>query len=96
MGEYENFKELTQPASYQFTAYPRVDFDPNFNSRSLRSNAVLRWEYRPGSALFLVWSQSRSAFSNDTRFRPWRSIGDSFSDEGANIFLLKISYWVNM
>src|SRR5207249_9824008 len=34
--------------------------DPNFNFRSLLGNAVLRWEYRPGSAVFLVWQQSRN------------------------------------
>src|SRR5207253_10376518 len=48
--------------------------DPSFNFRSLRGNAVLRWEYRPGSTLFLVWQQQRSGsepfgdfeFSRDT------------------------------
>jgi hypothetical protein len=32
----------------------------DFNVRELRGNAVLRWEYRPGSTLYLVWQQARS------------------------------------
>ncbi|NIU78657.1 MAG: hypothetical protein GWN71_35435, partial [Gammaproteobacteria bacterium] len=36
--------------------------DPDFNFKQLRSNLVLRWEYRPGSTLFLVWSQGRSHY----------------------------------
>jgi hypothetical protein len=44
-------------------ASPAFTFgDPNFNIRNLRGNAVLRWEYRPGSALFVVWQQQRSGF----------------------------------
>ena len=37
--------------------------DPNFTSRSLRGTAVLRWEYRPGSTMFFVWTQQRSGVS---------------------------------
>nr|MBA2687078.1 carbohydrate binding family 9 domain-containing protein [Gemmatimonadaceae bacterium] len=50
-------------------AAPSFSFgDRDFNTRSLRGNAVLRWEYRPGSALFLVWQQSRSGFEPTGQF----------------------------
>ncbi|MEJ2186645.1 MAG: DUF5916 domain-containing protein, partial [Gemmatimonadota bacterium] len=42
--------------------------DPSFNFKQLRSNLVLRWEYLPGSTLFVVWSQGRTDYVNDGRF----------------------------
>lgn len=65
----------------------------DFNVRSLRSNAVLRWEWRPGSTLFVVWQQDRSADRAVRRVRP-RDIFDTFSAAGDNILALKMSYWI--
>ncbi|MAF13187.1 hypothetical protein CMK11_22260, partial [Candidatus Poribacteria bacterium] len=95
-GDYEDFKELARPASYEFTPYPHVDFDPDFKDRSLRSNLVLRWEYRPGSTLFLVWSQSRSSTAEDIRFRPLDDLGATFTDNGRNVFFAKLNYWMGI
>ena len=66
--------------------------------RALRGNTVLRWEFRPGSTLFLVWSQSReialeSIEEADLEFRPVHRLRDSFTDPGKNIFLIKCRYW---
>lgn len=94
VGDYRNIKELAQPSSYEFTPYTKLDGNPDFSRRSLRSNLVLRWEYQPGSMLFLVWSQSRNASFDDPSFHPWDSLMESFSDEGQNIFLLKLNYWL--
>ncbi len=69
--------------------------DPTFTFRSLRGNAVLRWEYRPGSTLFVVWTRSSRIpdlprgniqFSDDA--------GDLFQGPAENIFLVKVSYWL--
>jgi hypothetical protein len=95
VGDYGTTRELAQPASYRFTPYALTD-NPDFNRRSLRSNMVLRWEYRPGSTLFLVWAQSRSAFSSDPTFRPFQSLSNSFTDSGQNIFQIKMNYWFNL
>jgi len=65
----------------------------DFRIRSIRSNLVLRWEYRPGSTLFLVWNQSRFNFGSDPRFRPFRDLGDIFSDEMQNVLLVKANYY---
>jgi hypothetical protein len=70
--------------------------DPSFNQRHFRSNAVLRWEYRPGSSLFLVWSQSRSGFDPEGRLRPARDADLLLRDPGTNVLLLKLSYWVGL
>ena len=68
--------------------------DPNFNVRSLRGNAVFRWEYRPGSALFFVWQQERSGFEPIGDFSASRDIGDIFKTTPTNVFLIKATYWL--
>jgi hypothetical protein len=68
--------------------------NPDLNVRSLRGNAVLRWEYRPGSTLFLVWQQQRAggeAFGDFDFSRDSRAI---FEQRPDNIFVIKASYWI--
>jgi hypothetical protein len=64
--------------------------------KQFRSNAVVRWEYRPGSALFLVWTQQRQG---DLPFAGGDSFGGDyhglFSLHPDNTFLVKMSYWFN-
>lgn len=68
--------------------------DPNFNVRNLRGNAVLRWEYRPGSALFFVWQQERSGFEPIGDFNAGRDVRDIFDTTPTNVFLVKATYWL--
>jgi hypothetical protein len=68
--------------------------DPAFNIRSLRGNAVLRWEYRPGSALFLVWQQERSAPETVGDFDLRGDMGAIFRERARNVFMAKASYWL--
>ena len=65
----------------------------DFNVRSLRSNVVLRWEWRPGSALFLVWQQDQEGDRPFRRVRP-RDLWDALSTRGDSFFAVKISYWL--
>ena len=75
---------------------PRQEIDdPNFSLVSLRGNAVLRWEYLPGSTLFLVWTQNRSDSESIGSFSNGSALGRLASTPGDNIFLVKISYWWN-
>ena len=75
----------------------QVAFDnPDFNFRALRSNAVLRWEYRPGSALFLVWSQGREAFSEYGDYRFSRDSDRLFGAKATNVLLIKATYWLGL
>lgn len=69
--------------------------NPDFNFRSLRGNAVLRWEYMPGSTLFLVWTQSRSDFEDIGSFRFGHSVGRLLDARADNIFAVKLTYWWN-
>ncbi len=68
--------------------------NPNFNFVSLRGNAVLRWEYMPGSTLFLVWTQSRSDNIVDGTFVLNGSFDRLVSSKPDNIFMLKLTYWI--
>jgi len=77
---------------------PPIVFDnPDFNTKSLRGNAVLRWEYLPGSVVYFVWTQSRYNETNyDGNFQFNNSVDRLFKTEADNIFLLKFSYWFSM
>ncbi|GAC1647327.1 MAG: hypothetical protein NVS4B3_01190 [Gemmatimonadaceae bacterium] len=68
--------------------------DPNFTFRSLRGNAVLRWEYRPGSTMFFVWTQQRSGADAVGQFDFARERGELFRDRPTNIFQIKVNYWI--
>jgi hypothetical protein len=103
-GKYTNVREVSStPAasSYdaRFTPYtPPNDTELALKYTQLRSNSVVRWEFRPGSTLFLVWAHGRTGPSaEDKRLdRSWSSdYGDLFSRHPDNTFLIKLAYWLN-
>jgi hypothetical protein len=72
-----------------------IEFDnPDLNFRSLRGNAVLRWEYRPGSTLFFVWQQQRAGSAAFGDFEFGRDANAIFRQRPDNIFVIKASYWI--
>jgi hypothetical protein len=74
---------------------PAMNVDnPNFNFVSLRGNAVLRWEYTPGSTLYLVWTQSRSESVEDGEFALRGSFDRLVGVQPDNIFMIKLAYWL--
>lgn len=66
--------------------------NPDFNYKSLRGTVVLRWEYRPGSTLYLVWTQNRADYSHPGDFRFGRDFGNLLKAPGDNIFMAKFTY----
>ena len=68
--------------------------DPDFNYRSLRGNAVLRWEYRPGSTLYFVWQQQRSGTAPVGDFGFERDYGALLQAPAENVFVVKLTYWL--
>jgi hypothetical protein len=68
--------------------------DRDFNRRSLRGNAVLRWEYRPGSALFFVWQQSRFGSIPSGEFDFSNDFGELWKTQPENIFVIKGTWWI--
>jgi hypothetical protein len=80
-------------------AGPAAAFDvdnPDFNVRSLRGTAVLRWEYRPGSTVFFVWTQERSGSDSFGDFDFNRDRSALFRDRPINVFQVKASYWLGI
>jgi hypothetical protein len=66
----------------------------DFNVRSLRGNAVLRWEYRPGSTLFFVWQQERQGLERFGGFDGLRDFRGIFDAPVRNVLLIKATYWM--
>jgi hypothetical protein len=91
-GSYTGFKALAEPNTRDFVPSSATS-DPNFNFKSLRGNAVFRWEYMPGSALYLVWTQQRQTIDDDGTFK----LGSNFNALARapmdNIFLAKVTYY---
>ncbi|MEN8375071.1 MAG: DUF5916 domain-containing protein [Gemmatimonadota bacterium] len=75
--------------SFQFS-------ERTFNFRSVRANAVLRWEYRPGSELFVVWQHLRSDVGPQGDFDFRRDFDSLFAAEGTNVLVIKATYWMGL
>jgi len=97
-GTYSNVRELADPKAAAFVDRykPYATVPGGFNRKQFNSTAVLRWEYRPGSTLFVVWTQGRQDGAGS---QGSRSMGGDFRDlfglHPDNTFLVKASYWIN-
>ncbi|HET7456190.1 MAG TPA: DUF5916 domain-containing protein [Gemmatimonadaceae bacterium] len=101
-GQYSYTRELSAtPLARQYrdryTDYVPPPGTPlGFDVLQLRSNSVLRWEFRPGSALFAVWSHGRDGYDPTFRARSWNhEYDDLFGLHPANTFLVKMAYWID-
>jgi hypothetical protein len=97
-GAYTSFKELVNGRAGRYgDRYAPYDYtgSPDFNYKSFRTTNVLRWEYRPGSTLFLVWQQGREETTEQGNFRFGRDFGDVFRTVGRNVFMVKMAHWFN-
>ena len=98
-GAYTNYKELVDGRAAEYeNRYRPLDYSSSadFNIRSFRTTNVLRWDYKPGSALFVVWQQNKSDYLEHGDFRFGRDFSGLFSSPTNNTFLVKFSYWLNM
>ena len=96
VGEYSRFKELAKARTYDFLPYDFNRFNPDFNFKSFKANLVFRWEYLPGSLLYLVWTQDRTNYNNPGIFNLREDIRSLFNNYSDNIFFLKLSYMVSI
>jgi hypothetical protein len=101
-GSYTAPRELSStPRATEYTERYRNYSAPasalsGFSDREFKSNTVIRWEYRPGSTLYVVWTQGRQLFRDNPDTRSWsRSYPDLLSIRPDNTFLVKLSYWLN-
>jgi len=88
-GYYHLFRPWTEGKEVTFE-------DPDFNFRQFRLNLVIRWEYLPGSILFLVWSTGINDYAKVGSLSLGDDLQSLFSSASNNVFLLKISYWFNI
>lgn len=93
-GHYENFRQLV--GTSDFVAPDHYDRNPDFNRQFFNTNIVLRWEYLPGSTLFLVWSQARNGTLGDYSSTFANNIDATFESPPSNVLLLKVSYWLSL
>ena len=86
-GRYgDRFKTYAPPSGQQ----------TSFRYTQLRTNAVARWEYRPGSTVFVVWAHGRQDASDERSRHSWtRDYRDLFTLHPDNTFLVKFAYWLN-
>ena len=76
-------------------AKPFVLPDPDFNVKSLRLNAILRWEWRPGSTLYVVWTENRRDDTHPGDFAFGRDVGDLFSANPDDVILVKATWYLS-
>ena len=98
-GSWSNLRELSatpRAQGYDDRYQPYAGVMPsNFNQKFFNSNVVVRWEYRPGSTLYLVWNQGRSDVQNATGDQNFtEDFNDLFHTRPLNTFLIKVSYWL--
>ena len=65
---------------------------PDFNFKSLRVNAIFRWEWRPGSTLYVAWTQKREDTAYPGVFELRRDVRGLVSAPADDILLMKVSY----
>jgi len=90
-GHYDRFERLVTPTT--LVPYNYSD-SPDFNEKAFNLNVVWRWEYRPGSVLYLVWTQARTGKGENYFTRVRRDFRETFSLPAENVVLLKVSYWL--
>lgn len=77
---------------YQTSAYSFAS--PAFNQKNLHATVVLRWEFRPGSTLYVVWTDQQAGTTPDGSFQLGRDLGRLFREAGTNVLLAKLTYWL--
>ena len=94
-GKYRDYRSLARPRTYEFDPYA-FSGNPNFDFGSLRGNAVVRWEYAPGSTLFFVWTQQRDEFQPEGDFDLRQGMTQLFNARADNVFLVKATYHLGL
>jgi hypothetical protein len=94
VGDFDDIRRLARARSFEFDPVT-IPFDADFNTKSLRGNIVMRWEYVRGSTLFFVWDLSQSDRSRPGDFSPLRDLRTAFGADATHVFMVKASYWLN-
>lgn len=99
VGRFSEYKIVTTSRAERYAdrfmgvADPATVRDPSFAFSQFRSNLVARWEFRPGSNIYLVWSQDRTAFMMPGDASATRTLWNLRQVAPENVLMLKFSYW---
>ena len=93
-GDYHDFHSLVAARTRDFEPYTRPLGNPDFNFRSVRGSAVVRWEFRPGSAMYVVWNENRADVAPIGDFSFRRDLRAIPTAPSHDVFLVKVSYWL--
>lgn len=93
-GDYHDVHALARARSADYLPYTGPAGDPDFNFRSVRASAVVRWEFRPGSALYVVWNENRADVAPLGDFRLRRDFRAIPTAPSHDVFLVKMTYWL--
>jgi hypothetical protein len=98
-GHFTDVREIAAPRARSYDArfrpYAGATPDAAFNEKSFNSSVVARWEYRPGSTLFVVWTQGRDQSDRDVgSFSATRDYRNLFAARPDNVVLIKAAYWI--
>lgn len=88
---YTNPRYLAAPDDlrpYDYEEDHPMYYDPDFNYQGFNANVIMRWEFRPGSTIYVVWTQERYGFLESYR--------DTFRTPLDNVFLIKFNYWFSV
>ncbi len=92
--DYRNYRPYLGGNKY---GPPESGYNHDYNWSSLNSTLLVRWEYRPGSSLYLVWTRSRPDYDDSVNDLDLSRDFDRFFSAGStNVFLVKASYWLNI
>ncbi len=99
-GAFSSYRLATDPGADTYAARfspPRASDElprPDFDTRELRSNVVLRWEYLPGSTLFVVWSHARTSQGTEGALDLGSDLAALADEPGEHMLMLKLAYWL--
>lgn len=93
-GDYHDHHSLAGARTSDYVPYTTAVAEPDFNFRSVRGSAVVRWEFRPGSALYVVWNENRADVEPVGDFSFRRDLRAIPTAPSHDVILVKLSYWL--
>ena len=93
-GDYHDYHTLAAARTRDYIPYSAAVPSTDFNFRSIRGSAVARWEFRPGSALYVAWNENRADVEEFGDFRFGRDLRAIPGAPSHDVFLVKLSYWL--
>ena len=86
-----SYYDMTDGSSENYSFH-----NPDFKYQQFSSNLVARWEFRPGSTLYLVWNSSKFSYKFSDDYSVTNTYKDIFNVGTSNVFMIKFNYWFSL